>query len=155
VVPAISQKGENRHSSAVIAPENTAWEPLQPRHCQGETSNPKSLVVGRGSVAPYRSFPLITPSSTGTPDPRARVGYSPGRAVTLAGALAVTSTVIPNMGTALPPIINNQGSSAVSGTFSGLPEGSTVTVTVNRTVMTFRISYVGGTGNDATLTRKS
>ncbi len=45
-------------------------------------------------------------------------------------------------------VISNTGSSAVSGTFNGLPEGSTVTIGVNA----FRLSYVGGDGNDVTLT---
>ncbi len=45
-------------------------------------------------------------------------------------------------------LINNDGTDAISGTFAGLPEGSTLTVAGN----TFRISYAGGTGNDVTLT---
>jgi hypothetical protein len=61
VVPVISQKGENRHSSATITPENTVWEPLQPRNCQGQPSIRKSLSAGHDSVAPYRSFPPATP----------------------------------------------------------------------------------------------
>ena len=61
VVPAISQKGENQHFSATITPENTAWEPLQPRICQGQNSKRKFLSAGRGSVAPDRSFPPATP----------------------------------------------------------------------------------------------
>jgi hypothetical protein len=72
--------------------------------------------------------------------------------VSLAGALVVTSTVLPNMRNEYT-ILNNQGSSAVSGTFAGLPERSTVTV--KGTAMTFRISYVRGTGNDVTLTQIS
>ncbi|HEY4964676.1 MAG TPA: hypothetical protein VIH90_08370 [Candidatus Saccharimonadales bacterium] len=45
-------------------------------------------------------------------------------------------------------IINNEGSSAVKDTFSGLPEGSEITVSG----YVFKISYVGGTGNDVVLT---
>src|SRR5262245_60624355 len=45
-------------------------------------------------------------------------------------------------------IINNGGSSPVSGTFSGLPEGSSVVAGTS----TFRISYHGGDGNDVVLT---
>jgi fibronectin-binding autotransporter adhesin len=48
-------------------------------------------------------------------------------------------------------IINNDGTDAVSGTFSGLAEGATFTV--GSTV--FKISYVGGTGNDVVLTVQS
>lgn len=45
-------------------------------------------------------------------------------------------------------LINNTSATAVTGTFNGLPEGSTVTVGVN----SCRLSYVGGDGNDVTLT---
>lgn len=45
-------------------------------------------------------------------------------------------------------IIDNQGSNPLTGTFAGLAEGATF---VNGGI-TFRISYVGGDGNDVTLT---
>jgi autotransporter-associated beta strand protein len=45
-------------------------------------------------------------------------------------------------------LLNNTGSGAISGTFAGLAEGSTVTADG----ATFTLSYVGGTGNDVTLT---
>lgn len=45
-------------------------------------------------------------------------------------------------------IIDNQGSEAVDGTFKDLPEGATFT----QNGVVFKISYVGGTGNDVTLT---
>ncbi|MBK8286098.1 MAG: Ig-like domain repeat protein [Ahniella sp.] len=45
-------------------------------------------------------------------------------------------------------IIDNDGSDAVSGTFQGLPQGSAVFIHGAE----FTISYVGGTGNDVTLT---
>jgi len=45
-------------------------------------------------------------------------------------------------------IINSEGSSPVTDTFSGLPEGSEITVSG----VVFKISYVGGTGNDVVLT---
>ncbi len=61
MVAAISQKGENRHFSATITPENTAWEPLQSRNCQGQNAKRKSVSAGRCSF-PYRSFPPVTPS---------------------------------------------------------------------------------------------
>jgi fibronectin-binding autotransporter adhesin len=48
-------------------------------------------------------------------------------------------------------IINNDGSDAVTGTFSGLSEGAGVTLSGQ----TFTISYIGGTGNDVVLTRAS
>src|SRR5207249_2927332 len=48
-------------------------------------------------------------------------------------------------------IINNDGTDPVIGTFSGLPEGAVLNVSG----LAFRISYVGGSGNDVVLTRIS
>ncbi|RLS24872.1 MAG: hypothetical protein DWH70_06380, partial [Planctomycetota bacterium] len=45
-------------------------------------------------------------------------------------------------------IINNDGSDPVVGTFNGQAEGSLITVNS----VSYRVSYVGGTGNDVTLT---
>ena len=45
-------------------------------------------------------------------------------------------------------IVDNTGTQKVNGTFNGLPEGSDITVGGD----TLRISYVGGDGNDITLT---
>ncbi len=45
-------------------------------------------------------------------------------------------------------LINNDSTDAVTGTFTGLAEGSTVTVGSQ----TLRVSYLGNTGNDVTLT---
>src|SRR5579862_660076 len=83
---------------------------------------------------------------------------------TLSGAfdqLAVTGTVTlmsPNItGTAAMftapigtqiKILDNQSAGAISGTFAGQPEGSTVSLGGRL----FSISYVGGTGNDVVLT---
>lgn len=48
-------------------------------------------------------------------------------------------------------IINNDGADAVTGTFQGLAEGATITVDN----VVYKISYVGGTGNDVVLTVSS
>ena len=45
-------------------------------------------------------------------------------------------------------LIANDGNDAVTGTFAGLPEGSTFTASDARK---FNVSYHGGTGNDVTL----
>jgi hypothetical protein len=113
-----------------------------------------TLAVNRSFTETSTGTVTIQIGGTSTQPTIGRITTGATGTVTLAGALAVTSTVIPSVGTAFT-ILNNQGSSAVSGTFAGLPEGSTFTVTVRGTVMTFRISYVGGTGNDVTLTRIS
>jgi len=62
---------------------------------------------------------------------------------TLSGTLGFS----PPNGTSFT-IINNDGSDAVIGTFAGLPEGSTVVLSGQ----SFKVSYVGGTGNDVVLT---
>jgi hypothetical protein len=49
-------------------------------------------------------------------------------------------------------LIDNDGSDPVSGTFAGLPEGAVVTPFQTGRPR-YRISYVGGDGNDVTLTR--
>lgn len=46
-------------------------------------------------------------------------------------------------------LIANDGADAVTGTFNGLPEGATV----NAGLVSYKISYVGGTGNDVVLTQ--
>ena len=48
-------------------------------------------------------------------------------------------------------IINNNGSAPVQGTFNGLPEGAEFAVDG----ATFKISYVGGDGNDVVLTAQN
>src|SRR5581483_6213045 len=71
-------------------------------------------------------------------------------AVTLGGAtlaLHLPAGFDPDTDTVFT-LIDNDGADAVSGTFAGLAEGATFTV--GR--FTFKISYVGGTGNDVTLT---
>lgn len=73
--------------------------------------------------------------------------------VTLGGNLGVGllpppfPPFVPPLGSAFT-IVNNGGTDPVVGTFAGLPEGATLTVDTT----TFRISYVGGTGNDVVLT---
>lgn len=46
-------------------------------------------------------------------------------------------------------LIDNNGTDPVSGTFNGLPEGATI----NAGLVSYKISYVGGTGNDVVLTQ--
>ena len=75
--------------------------------------------------------------------------------VVVNGAVTIGSSVNLNMSLGYSPsngqvlrLIDNDGVDPVSGTFSGLPEGQTVTMNASD----FQISYVGGTGNDVTLT---
>lgn len=72
-----------------------------------------------------------------------------GNTVDLSGSALVLTTVgsTPFNQAASYTLIDNQGTSAVSGTFNGLAEGATVTLGgVNYT-----ISYTGDTGNDVVL----
>jgi hypothetical protein len=70
-------------------------------------------------------------------------------AVTLGGTLDVTMLpgFAPAPGTSFR-ILEKTSSGAISGTFAGLPEGAIVSAGGG----TFRISYVGGDGNDVVLT---
>jgi uncharacterized repeat protein (TIGR01451 family) len=52
-------------------------------------------------------------------------------------------------------LVNNTGSSAINGTFTGLPQGSTVTGTYNGQTYYFTLSYTGGSGNSITLTQQT
>ncbi len=47
-------------------------------------------------------------------------------------------------------ILDNQSATAIQGTFNGLAEGATFTGSNGQT---YKISYVGGTGNDVVLTQ--
>jgi hypothetical protein len=68
--------------------------------------------------------------------------------VTLGNATLITSgTIATGPGNTAIVLIDNDGDDAVSGTFNGLAEGSTVIING----ISFRISYVGGDGNDVTL----
>ena len=68
--------------------------------------------------------------------------------VKLAGKLALTSTVTPAVGQSFT-LLDNDAKAAISGTFHGLPEGATITVNG----LTFKLSYLGGSGHDVVLTR--
>ncbi|MFM7072990.1 MAG: autotransporter-associated beta strand repeat-containing protein [Planctomycetota bacterium] len=74
------------------------------------------------------------------------------------GAVALGSATLslalgytPSAGTAFT-IIDNDGNDAVSGVFSGLPEGMVFAATTGANSATFQITYQGGTGNDVVLT---
>jgi len=69
--------------------------------------------------------------------------------VSLAGTLVVNHGYTAGQGDSYT-IITNDMADAIMGTFSGLPEGATLTAGGNGTVLT--ASYIGGTGNDFTLT---
>ena len=63
--------------------------------------------------------------------------------------LSVTHGYTPGSGDTYTFIVND-AADAVTGTFSGISEGSTLSAGGNGTILT--ASYIGGTGNDSTLT---
>jgi gliding motility-associated-like protein len=67
----------------------------------------------------------------------------------LAGNLVVNHGYSPGQGDIYTIIVNDMAD-LITGTFSGLTEGATLTAGGNGTVLT--ASYIGGTGNDFTLT---
>lgn len=73
--------------------------------------------------------------------------------VSVTGAVSLTGSTLSLSGSYTPGVsdsftlIDNDGADAVTGTFSGLAEGATVTFNGQ----TLRITYVGGTGNDVVL----
>jgi sugar lactone lactonase YvrE len=83
---------------------------------------------------------------TGTEVPVTANGY------TATGSLQVLLGYSPTPGQVLM-LVNNTSASPISGTFSGLAEMATITSTHGGNTFAFRISYVGGDGNDITLTR--
>ena len=80
--------------------------------------------------------------------------------LTVTGAVTLHDAVFfaafespPPPGTTLT-LIDNTGANAVTGTFAGLPEGAAINIPDGETGQSLvgRISYVGGDGNDVTLT---
>jgi hypothetical protein len=107
-----------------------------------------NLNVGGNFVEMGSGTLAINDGGTSTSPTVGHVNVASSGTVSLAGKLGGSATVTVPIGTKAV-LINNQGSATVGGTFAGLPEGSTVVVNG----MTFKISYVGGTGNDVTATR--
>ncbi len=76
--------------------------------------------------------------------------------VTVTGAVDLTGVALRLDGSVSGPVsqpvalIYNDGSDAITGTFAGLPEGAGVMLGT----VPYVISYVGGDGNDVTLTRR-
>lgn len=70
------------------------------------------------------------------------------------GRVAVNNAILDVSGTTASQwlVIKNDGTDSVSGTFLGLPEGAIINEQQSA-FDSYRISYVGGDGNDVTLTR--
>jgi fibronectin-binding autotransporter adhesin len=111
------------------------------------TLSPGSVLAANGNLT-QTSSGKVTIQISGTSGLTGKLACTSSGKVSLGGSLILTLTGTPPIG-AIFEILNNQGASAISGIFAGLPEGSTITVNG----MKFKISYKGGTGNDVTLTR--
>jgi hypothetical protein len=90
-----------------------------------------------------------------TPTTASNLEVGSSNSINLGGATLALSSVASGLavGNAFT-IINNTNSTAVTGTFAGLPEGSSVSAKdASGNTVAFTISYIGGTGaNDVTLT---
>src|SRR6202042_2462977 len=92
------------------------------------------------------SASTVAPVLTG-PNSVASGQVSASGPVTLAGPLNASLAYAPAPGDQLTIISNNSGS-PVTGTFTGLPQGSTFQIGVDA----FQINYLGGSGHDVVLT---
>jgi uncharacterized delta-60 repeat protein len=129
----------------------------------GSFTNSGKLTLGPGSVLAVKgsftetSTGKLTVQIGGTNASPTIGSISVTGTVTLGGSLSLADAakVIPAVNKVLS-VLNNLGGAGISGTFTNLPEGSTLKVTVGTTTMTFKISYKGGSkGRNVTLTRTS
>jgi hypothetical protein len=128
----------------------------------GNFSNSGGLTLSPGSVLSVNgaftetSTAKLTVQIGGTNSSPTFGSIASTGAVSLQGntMLTVTSSVTPPVNSSFE-VLNNGSSSPISGIFAGLPEGATFTVKVGSTTMTFKITYVGGTGHSVVITRIS
>ena len=110
--------------------------------------NPAPGILNSGNVNLATGSPTFSVALNGT---TVGTGYSQQNVtgtVNLTGAtLSASLGYVPTNGDSYT-IIANDSTDAVTGTFSGLPEGTGLVIGGK----SFRISYVGGTGNDVVLT---
>jgi len=103
--------------------------------------------AGAGTI--FRVNPATTENvtfNTSTDIPIVTSGYG------ISGsALNVTLGFAPTPGTVLT-VVSNTGVGAISGKYTNLTEGGAITTSYNGTTYTFTGTYVGGDGNDMTLT---
>jgi hypothetical protein len=82
-------------------------------------------------------------------------GISSTGAVTLAGKLAVTSTVVVKVGASFD-ILRNASRLPIGSVFAGLAQGAKFTMKVGTATMTFQVTYKGGSSlHDVVITRVS
>jgi hypothetical protein len=125
----------------------------------GNFTNSGQLILGPGStltvtgnfVQSSKGTLTVQMGGTNTAPLIGAITTAPMGTVGLNGQFHLTiSHVTPAVGFTFD-ILDDGSPSAISGVFTGLPEGASIIVNA----MTFRISYVGGDGNDLSLTRIS
>jgi autotransporter-associated beta strand protein len=112
--------------------------------------------AGTLTVANNLTFSPINPSginfNIGGPGASSEITVTAGT-ISLGSATLSGTTIndyVPTTGSVITLIANNTGN-PISGTFANLPEGASVTVGSE----VYTISYVGGAGNDVTLTAQA
>jgi autotransporter-associated beta strand protein len=137
--------------------------PSNPAATLGGIGNVGQISVGSGRLAPGLSPGILTSHGVvigaGFPLVIELTGTTPGAAgydqLRVIGGVFIGMSVLELHVSFDPPprstftIVDNDGSDPVNGTFAGLDEGATVSVGDG---YSFRISYVGGDGNDIVLT---
>ena len=122
--------------TGIIAPGNSPGQ-VTTTNLSLSSTNTLQIEIQGASSTPIAGtdYDQIVVGSTGT--------------VNLGGAiLNLSSTYTGIAGTVFTIIDNQHQSASIQGTFSGLSEGAVITANGS----TYQISYVGGTGNDVTLT---
>jgi uncharacterized repeat protein (TIGR03803 family) len=106
--------------------------------------------AGAGVVFCLNPASIYQATYTSTSDiPLTTSDFTPGST-----ALNLSLSYAPSPGTVLT-VINNSSNNPISGTFSNLPDGGTITAAFNGNSYTFTANYEGGDGNDLTLTLAS
>jgi len=108
----------------------------------GITLSPGSVLTVSGSFTEASTGKLTLQMATVSGVNEVGSVVSTTGMVSLGGSLSVTSTALPAVGSSFE-IVDNEGNSAIAGTFTGLAEGAMFTVKKGTIAMTFQISYVG------------
>jgi uncharacterized repeat protein (TIGR03803 family) len=117
-------------------------------------SSPSTSVYDIAGYQTQTNFVVLAvpapPPFTPTFNTAGDIGVTSNGYVAAGQTLALTLGFAPTGATTLT-VINNTSSSPISGTFSNVPEGSTVSASFDGNTYTFVATYKGGDGNDMVL----
>jgi Big-like domain-containing protein len=113
--------------------------------------NTKNLIFSGSSFPSTALFIDINGSVPGTGYDQVRVAGTVTIGANTSLTLNLSPSFVPTAGQVFT-LIDNDSTDPISGTFTSLPEGATVTL---NGVYQFRVSYVGDDGNDFTVTSLS